>query len=64
MCVDRDSMAELPWLSAMVAFPWTAYGVSQTFYYKKSQAENTEGGITYENMRQQFINEFGSEGVG
>ena len=32
----------------MAAFPWTAYGVSQAFYYKKSMAENTKGGIKYQ----------------
>ena len=24
----------------MVAFPWTAYGVSQAFYYNKAKVEN------------------------
>lgn len=28
ICVFRDAHEELPWLAAMVAFPWTAYGVS------------------------------------
>ena len=32
----------------MAAFPWTAYGVSQAFYYKKSAAENTKDGIKYD----------------
>lgn len=49
ICVFRGSYAELPWLTAMVALPWTAYGVSQHAYYRKSQAENTEGGIVFEN---------------
>jgi hypothetical protein len=47
---------ELPWLAAMVGFPWTAYGVSQTFYYKKATAENTEGGIQYQNLIQDLSN--------
>jgi hypothetical protein len=34
----------------MVAFPWTAYGVSQTFYYKKAEKENTKGGIKYDTV--------------
>ena len=38
----------LPWLAAMVSFPWAAYGVSQAFYYKKSLAENTKNGVKYE----------------
>jgi len=28
ICVFLGSYAELPWLTAMVALPWTAYGVS------------------------------------
>lgn len=48
ICVFRGSYSELPWLAAMVAFPWTAYGVSQAFYYNKAKKENTEGGIVYE----------------
>ena len=48
ICVFKNYFAELPWLTAMVALPWTAYGVSQHAYYKKAQAENTEGGIIYE----------------
>ena len=47
ICVFRGYYSELPWLTAMVALPWTAYGVSQHAYYKKAQAENTEGGIIY-----------------
>ena len=48
ICVFRSAYAELPWLTAMVALPWTAYGVSQHAYYKKAQAENSQGGIIYE----------------
>lgn len=32
----------LPWLAAMAGCPWAAYGVSQAFYYRKAQAENTD----------------------
>lgn len=49
MCVIKGYLGTLPWLTAMSAFPWTAYGVSQAFYYNKSKAENTEGGIVYQN---------------
>ena len=48
ICVFKGYYAELPWLTAMVALPWGAYGVSQRAYYKKAQAENTEGGIIFE----------------
>lgn len=51
ICVFRGYYAELPWLTAMVALPWTAYAVSQHAYYKKAQAENTEGGIVFESAR-------------
>ena len=47
-CVFKGFFAELPWLTAMVALPWTAYGVSQHAYYKKSQVENSQGGIVFE----------------
>ena len=36
-CVFKQYFSELPWLAAMVGFPWTAYGVSQHAYYKKSE---------------------------
>ncbi len=52
ICVSRQYFGELPWLTTMVGLPWTAYGVSQAFYYKKAQAENTKGGIKYESMVQ------------
>lgn len=48
ICVINGYLGTLPWLAAMVGFPWSAYGVSQAFYYNKSKAENTQGGITYE----------------
>ena len=40
ICVLTQAYAELPWLTAMVALPWTAYGVSQAYYYKKAEREN------------------------
>ena len=48
VCVANQFFGELPWLAAMCGFPWTAYGASQGFYYNKSKAENTAGGITYD----------------
>lgn len=50
ICVFNQAYAELPWLTAMVALPWTAYGVSQAYYYKKAAKENTTGGIKYETV--------------
>ena len=49
-CIHEGFTGSLPWLAAMVGFPWTAYGVSQAMYYKKSMAENTCGGIKYESV--------------
>ena len=39
VCISNGFFGELPWLATMVAFPWTAYGVSQACYYKKSEKE-------------------------
>ena len=50
ICVFRQFFGELPWLAAMVAFPWTAYGVSQHAYYKKAEKENTKNGIKYDTV--------------
>ena len=36
ICVFKEAYTELPWLTAMVSFPWAAYGVSQHAYYKKA----------------------------
>ena len=49
-CIHEGFTGSLPWLAAMVGFPWTAYGVSQAMYYRKSMAENTSGGIKYESI--------------
>jgi hypothetical protein len=49
-CVINQYFGELPWVTAMCGFPWTAYGASQTFYLKKSERENTRGGIKYETV--------------
>ena len=49
-CIYEGFTGSLPWLAAMVGFPWTAYGVSQAMYYRKSMKENTTGGIKYETV--------------
>ena len=49
-CIIQGNFGDLPWLTAMVGFPWTAYAVSQMYYYKKSEKENTAGGIKYERV--------------
>lgn len=57
ICVFKQYFGELPWLAAMVAFPWTAYGVSQHAYYKKAEKENTKDGIKYEAVMQSLNSE-------
>ncbi len=52
-CIHEGFTGSLPWLAAMVGFPWTAYGVSQAFYYRKSMKENTSGGIKYESVMEE-----------
>ena len=49
-CIHNQYFGELPWLAAMVAFPWTAYGASQAFYYRKAEKDNTKGGIMYDSV--------------
>lgn len=63
-CIYQNSYGELPWLSTMVGFPWAAYGVSQSFYYKKSEKENTEGGIKFESVMAQIKKETQPEAKG
>ena len=50
ICILYGYLGTLPWLAGMTAFPWTAYAVSQAFYYNKAKAENTKGGIKFESV--------------
>lgn len=61
VCITAGYLGSLPWISAMCAFPWTAYGISQACYYGKSKAENTQGGITYFNAMQMIAAGNGTE---
>lgn len=54
VCILNQYFGELPWLAAMVGFPWTAYGVSQACYYKKAEKENTMGGLKFESVMSQM----------
>ena len=49
-CIFCGYTGSLPWLAAMISFPWTAYGVSQVFYYRKSTVENSKDGIKFESV--------------
>ena len=64
LCILKDYTGSLPWLTAMVSLPWTAYGVSQGFYYNKSKKENTKDGIKYESVMAELNNELANEGPG
>ena len=48
VCVFNQYFGELPWITAMCGFPWTAYGVTRSFHLNKSKAENTANGIIFE----------------
>ena len=61
ICVFTQNFAELPWLTAMAGFPWTAYGVSQVYYYKKAAQENTKGGIKFESIMSECCTELHEE---
>ena len=50
ICIIKDYTGSLPWITAMISLPWTAYGVSQACYYKKSTVENSKNGIKYESV--------------
>ncbi len=54
LCIIKDYTGSLPWLTAMVSLPWTAYGVSQGCYYAKAKKENTVGGIKYETVLEEL----------
>lgn len=54
ICIINQYFGELPWLSVMIGLPWTAYGASQAFYYKKAMAENTKDGIKFETTMAEF----------
>lgn len=56
-CIKNQYFGELPWIVALVGFPWTAYGVSQACYYGKSKKENTVGGIKYETAVKELSSE-------
>ena len=60
LCIQNQYFGELPWLAAMVGFPWSAYGVSQMYYYKKSMKENSKHGIKYDTVMTDIANGYSS----
>ena len=57
ICIINQFFGELPWITAMVGLPWAAYGMSQGFYYRKAEKENTKGGIKYETTMADYRDE-------
>ena len=53
LCVKYGYTGSLPWLAVTLTGAWSAYGVSQAMYYKKSENENTAGGIVFETAMKQ-----------
>lgn len=54
VCITNQYFGELPWLTAMCGLPWTAYGASQAFYFRKAEKENTKDGIKFEKTMAEF----------
>lgn len=63
LCIIHDYTGSLPWLTAMITLPWSAYGVSQCFYYNKAKAENTKDGIKYEAVLTELMNSYNVDNV-
>ena len=61
ICVKYSYFGELPWLTAMVGLPWTAYAVSQAFYYRKAMKENTKDGIKYDSIMEELKQDLNQE---
>lgn len=55
MSIQQEFFGDLTWLTALCTSLWAAYGVSQACYYKKSQAENTKGGIKYKALEDKIL---------
>lgn len=60
ICIMKDFTGSLPWITAMISLPWTAYGVSQACYYRKSTIENSKNGIKYDTVMA-TLNQSGDE---
>lgn len=63
ICIANQYFGELPWITAMATCPWAAYAVSQGFYYRKAEKENTKGGIKYDTVMKQIDQEIEKENI-
>lgn len=57
-CVHKGYTAELKWITAMVGFPWTAWGTAAAFYLNLAKSDHRKGGITYELAKAEQEQEF------
>lgn len=60
-CVYKGYTGALPWIGAMVGFPWTAWGTVASFYLSLAKSDHSAGGITFEaakaaNFNQPIVN--------
>lgn len=49
--IHEDYTGALPWISAMVGLPWTAYGTICSFYLNMAKSDHRAGGITFETAK-------------
>lgn len=47
-CVRKEYLGSLPWITSMIALPWSAHGVVCAFYLNMAKSDHSAGGITYE----------------
>lgn len=50
-CIYKGYSGSLPWISAMVALPWTAHGTICSFYLNMAKSDHSVGGITFESAK-------------
>lgn len=55
-CAYKGFAGALPWLSAMVGLPWTAWGTVSSFYLNMAKSDHKDGGITMEAARAKNFN--------
>ena len=63
VCIFHNYTGSLPWLSVIPGVAWSAYGVSQGFYYNKAKAENVASGIKYETVMAELAKQLEEEVV-
>ena len=54
-CVRHQYEGPLPWITAMVGLPWTAWGTADAFYLNLAKSDHRQGGITYETAMAEIL---------